>query len=262
MLRLLQGDVGSGKTAVAAVAMALVADAGRQAALLAPTDLLARQHAATLRSLLEPLGHTVTLLTGSMPAAARREALDLLAAPVDRTTAGESAGRIVVGTHALFQESVEFADLRLVVVDEQHRFGVAEREALTAKGVAPHVLLMTATPIPRTLGQILHADLDVSNLHAAPIGRIPIRTAIRDPRCGRAPRHGRAAGRPAVHRLGGRRRSPHVRDRAAGRGRRDDERDQRRAGGGAPARQLGRGGPAAPARSGTPRRRSRSSTGR
>jgi ATP-dependent DNA helicase RecG len=180
MLRLLQGDVGSGKTAVAALAMALVADAGRQAALLAPTDLLARQHANTLRALLEPLGHAVTLLTGSMPASARREALDLLAAPIDRTTAGESAGRIVVGTHALFQESVEFADLRLVVVDEQHRFGVAEREALTAKGVAPHVLLMTATPIPRTLGQILHADLDVSNLHAAPIGRIPIRTAIRD----------------------------------------------------------------------------------
>ncbi len=180
MLRLLQGDVGSGKTAVAALAMALVADAGRQAALLAPTDLLARQHANTLRALLASLGHGVTLLTGSMPAAARREALDLLAAPIDRTTAGESAGRIVVGTHALFQESVEFADLRLVVVDEQHRFGVAEREALTAKGIAPHVLLMTATPIPRTLGQILHADLDVSNLHAAPIGRIPIRTAIRD----------------------------------------------------------------------------------
>jgi ATP-dependent DNA helicase RecG len=179
MMRLLQGDVGSGKTAVAAVAMALVADAGRQAALLAPTDLLARQHAATLAGFLEPLGHSVTLLTGSMPVAARREALELIGAPLDMTTAGTSAGRIVLGTHALVQEGVRFADLRLAVVDEQHRFGVAERERLAAKGTAPHVLLMTATPIPRTLGQILHADLDVSDLHAAPVGRIPIRTAIR-----------------------------------------------------------------------------------
>lgn len=181
MMRLLQGDVGSGKTAVAAVGMALIADAGRQAALLAPTDLLARQHAVTLSAFLEPLGHVVTLLTGSMPAAARREALELIRSPVDMTTSGQSAGRIVVGTHALVQEAVTFADLRLAVVDEQHRFGVAEREALTAKGTAPHVLLMTATPIPRTLGQILHADLDVSDLHAAPIGRRPIRTAVRYP---------------------------------------------------------------------------------
>ena len=181
MMRLLQGDVGSGKTAVAAVAMALVADAGRQAALLAPTDLLARQHAATLTSFLEPLGHGVTLLSGSMSAAARREALELIGSPVDMTTSGLSAGRIVVGTHALVQEAVTFADLRLAVVDEQHRFGVSEREALAAKGTAPHVLLMTATPIPRTLGQILHADLDVSDLHATPVGRIPIKTAVRYP---------------------------------------------------------------------------------
>ncbi len=181
MLRLLQGDVGSGKTAVAALAMAFVADAGRQSALLAPTDLLARQHAATLRSLLEPLGHGVTLLTSSLPAAVRREALESIEAPVDLTSAGLSAGRVIVGTHALVQDAVRFADLRLAVVDEQHRFGVAEREALTAKGTAPHVLLMTATPIPRTLGQILHADLDVSDLHAAPLGRIPIRTTIRQP---------------------------------------------------------------------------------
>ncbi|MEA2621560.1 MAG: ATP-dependent helicase RecG [Chloroflexota bacterium] len=179
MMRLLQGDVGSGKTAVAAIAMALVADAGRQAALLAPTDLLARQHAVTLAGFLEPLGHEVTLLTGSMAAAARRSALELIEAPVGTTTSGTSAGRIVIGTHALVQESVRFADLRLAVVDEQHRFGVAEREALAAKGTAPHVLLMTATPIPRTLGQILHADLDVSDLHAAPVGRKPVRTAIR-----------------------------------------------------------------------------------
>lgn len=181
MLRLLQGDVGSGKTAVAAVAMAIVADAHRQAALLAPTDLLARQHAVTLGALLEPLGHGVTLLTGSMSAAGRRDALDLLAAPMDVTPMGLSQGRIVVGTHALVQEAVSFADLRLVVVDEQHRFGVSERESMGQKGIAPHVLLMSATPIPRTLGQVLHADLDVSDLRAAPSGRQPILTAIRQP---------------------------------------------------------------------------------
>ncbi len=181
MLRLLQGDVGSGKTAVAALALAFVADAGHQAALLAPTDLLARQHAATLASLLEPLGHGVTLLSGSMPAAGRREALSLVRAPLDESIGGISLGRVLVGTHALIQEAVSFADLRLVVVDEQHRFGVAEREALAAKGASPHVLLMTATPIPRTLGQILHADLDVSDLRAAPLGRQRIITGVRRP---------------------------------------------------------------------------------
>ena len=180
MMRLLQGDVGSGKTAVAALALAFVADAGRQGALLAPTDLLARQHAVALRRLLEPLGHGVTLLTGSLPAAERRAALEQLGAP----TAGDgllglTSGRIVVGTHALVQESVQFADLALAVVDEQHRFGVAQREALGAKGRSPHVLLMTATPIPRTLGQILLADLDVSDLRSLPAGRVPIGTGIR-----------------------------------------------------------------------------------
>jgi ATP-dependent DNA helicase RecG len=109
----------------------------------------------------------------------RRRALEALEAPLELTTGGLSEGRIVIGTHALVQEAVHFADLRLAVVDEQHRFGVAEREALAAKGTAPHVLLMTATPIPRTLGQILHADLEVSDLHAAPVGRKPIRTTIR-----------------------------------------------------------------------------------
>jgi ATP-dependent DNA helicase RecG len=180
MMRLLQGDVGSGKTAVAALALAFVADAGRQGALLAPTDLLARQHAVALARLLEPLGHATTLLTGTLSAAERRAALEQLAAP----TAGDgllglTSGRIVVGTHALVQESVQFADLALAVVDEQHRFGVAQREALGAKGRAPHVLLMTATPIPRTLGQILLADLDVSDLRAMPAGRIPVKTGIR-----------------------------------------------------------------------------------
>ncbi len=179
MVRLLQGDVGSGKTAVAALAMAFVADTQHQAALLAPTDLLARQHYQTLSRLLEPLGHDVTLLTGSVPAATRREVLELLGAPIGLTLEGRSRGRIVVGTHALVQEAVAFENLALAVVDEQHRFGVTEREALTAKGAAPHVLLMTATPIPRTLGQIVHADLDVSDLRTPPAGRQEIRTAIR-----------------------------------------------------------------------------------
>jgi ATP-dependent DNA helicase RecG len=179
MNRLLQGDVGSGKTALAALALAFVADQGGQGALLAPTDLLARQHAQTLSALLEPLGHDVTLLSGTLLAAARRDALELIAAPVDLSLEGRSRGRVVVGTHALVQEKVAFADLGLVVVDEQHRFGVAEREALAAKGRAPHVLLMTATPIPRTLGQIVHADLDVSDLRTPPQGRQKIATGVR-----------------------------------------------------------------------------------
>ena len=182
MLRLLQGDVGSGKTAVAAHALALVAGLGRQGALLAPTDLLARQHAATVGELLEPLGLGVTLLTGSLSADGRRKAVSAIAS-------GQAL--VVVGTHALFQESVQFADLGLAVIDEQHRFGVAQRNLLEAKArsvpgaadtgatPAPHVLLMTATPIPRTLGQVIYADLDVSDLRMAPTGRLPIRTATR-----------------------------------------------------------------------------------
>jgi ATP-dependent DNA helicase RecG len=180
MMRLLQGDVGSGKTAVAALALAFVADAGRQGALLAPTDLLARQHAVALSRLLNPLGHGVTLLTGSLPAAERRAALELLASPPAGAGLHDlTSGRIVVGTHALVQEAVHFADLALAVVDEQHRFGVAQREALGAKGRSPHVLLMTATPIPRTLGQIMLADLDVTDLRTPPAGRLPIPTGIR-----------------------------------------------------------------------------------
>ena len=180
MMRLLQGDVGSGKTAVAALALAFVADAGRQGALLAPTDLLARQHAVALRRLVEPLGHGVTLLTGSLAAGERREAQKLLAAPpAGEGLLGLTSGRIVVGTHALVQEAVQFADLALAVVDEQHRFGVAQREALATKGRSPHVLLMTATPIPRTLGQIVLADLDVSDLRTPPAGRLKVRTGIR-----------------------------------------------------------------------------------
>jgi ATP-dependent DNA helicase RecG len=180
MMRLLQGDVGSGKTAVAALALAFVADAGRQGALLAPTDLLARQHAVALSRLLNPLGHGVTLLTGSLPASERRAALELLASPPAGAGLHDlTSGRIVVGTHALVQEAVHFDDLALAVVDEQHRFGVAQREALGAKGRSPHVLLMTATPIPRTLGQIMLADLDVTDLRTPPAGRLPIPTGIR-----------------------------------------------------------------------------------
>jgi ATP-dependent DNA helicase RecG len=175
MLRLVQGDVGSGKTAVAAWALAAAALAGRQAALLAPTDLLARQHLATVAALLEDLAIPVTLLTGSLDARARRNALDAIAS-------GQAP--VVVGTHALLQESVSFADLALAVVDEQHRFGVEQRGALEAKagtGRQPHVLLMTATPIPRTLGQVLYADLDVSALRTAPEGRVPVKTGIKRP---------------------------------------------------------------------------------
>jgi ATP-dependent DNA helicase RecG len=174
MLRLLQGDVGSGKTAVAAYALAAAARAGLQAAILAPTDLLARQHHKTLSSLMEAAGIPVELLTGSLSAAALRQTLDLIASGM---------APVVVGTHALIQERVSFAALGLVVIDEQHRFGVEQRGQLEAKagGHAPHVLLMTATPIPRTLGQVLYADLDVSDLRTAPEGRIPIRTGIRRP---------------------------------------------------------------------------------
>ena len=174
MLRLLQGDVGSGKTAVAAWALAAVAQAGRQAAILAPTDLLARQHHRTLNDLLAPLGLPIELLTGSLRGADADRARERLA---------QGMAPIVVGTHALISESVAFADLALAVIDEQHRFGVEQRAALEAKagGRVPHLLLMTATPIPRTLGQVLYADLDVTDLRTPPEGRVRIRTGIREP---------------------------------------------------------------------------------
>ena len=174
MLRLLQGDVGSGKTAVAAWALGGAARAGLQGALLAPTDLLARQHHATLSDLLEDAGIPVTLLTGSLTSAGTKSALEAL-------RSGQA--QVVVGTHALIQERVDFAALGLVVIDEQHRFGVEQRGQLEAKagGHAPHVLLMTATPIPRTLGQVLYADLDLSTLRTPPAGRLEIKTAIRHP---------------------------------------------------------------------------------
>ncbi|MEP6638455.1 MAG: ATP-dependent DNA helicase RecG [Chloroflexota bacterium] len=172
MLRLLQGDVGSGKTAVAAHALANTALGGLQGALLAPTDLLARQHLETVGALLEGVGIGVTLLTGSLKTDVKAKALEAIAS-------GQAL--VVVGTHALIQEAVSFADLGLVVIDEQHRFGVDQRGQLEAKagGRSPHVLLMTATPIPRTLGQVLYADLDLSDLRTPPAGRVQIATGLK-----------------------------------------------------------------------------------
>lgn len=171
MLRLLQGDVGTGKTAVALVAAAATAAAGHQSAILAPTELLARQHAATAQRLLAPLGIEVSLVLGGAPAAERRAA---------RTAAAEGRAALVIGTHALFAEGAQFDSLGLVIVDEQHRFGVEERAKLLSKASRePHLLLMTATPIPRTIAQLLYADVASSELRALPAGRQPIRTAIR-----------------------------------------------------------------------------------
>ncbi|MCU1594781.1 MAG: ATP-dependent helicase RecG, partial [Frankiales bacterium] len=180
MHRLLQGEVGSGKTVVALRAMLNVVDSGGQAALLAPTEVLAQQHARSLGLLLGDLATAgelgspevatrISLLTGSVQGAARKRALGEIAS-------GEAG--IVVGTHALMSEGVEFHDLGLVVVDEQHRFGVEQREALRAKGDHPHVLVMTATPIPRTVAMTVFGDLEVSTLRELPRGRAPIATRL------------------------------------------------------------------------------------
>lgn len=166
MNRLLQGDVGSGKTAVAAAACYLCAKNGVQAALMAPTEILAVQHAHTLRQFLEPLGIPVALLTGSLPAAEKRQVLRQL-------QSGEAA--VAVGTHAMFQKSVSFGALGLVITDEQHRFGVEQRRSLAEKGGTPHKLVMSATPIPRTLALMIYGDLDISVLETLP-GRLPVRT--------------------------------------------------------------------------------------
>ncbi|MGH3815664.1 MAG: ATP-dependent DNA helicase RecG, partial [Pseudonocardiaceae bacterium] len=183
MNRLLQGEVGSGKTVVALRAMLQVVDAGRQAVLLAPTEVLAAQHARSLRDMLGDLGRAgelgsaeaatrIALLTGSLPARARKQAL---------LDACCGAAGIVVGTHALIQDRVSFADLGMVVVDEQHRFGVEQRDALrgrVADGTSPHVLVMTATPIPRTVAMTVYGDLEVSALRELPGGRLPISTTV------------------------------------------------------------------------------------
>jgi ATP-dependent DNA helicase RecG len=183
MNRLLQGEVGSGKTIVALRAMLQAVDAGRQAALLAPTEVLAAQHARSLAAMLGDLAQAgelggaehatrIALLTGSLPAAQRKQAmLDVVS----------GAAGIVVGTHALIQDKVQFADLGLVVVDEQHRFGVEQRDALRTRAgenVSPHVLVMTATPIPRTVAMTVYGDLETSSLRELPAGRSPISSAV------------------------------------------------------------------------------------
>jgi len=173
MHRLLQGDVGSGKTVVAAVAALHAVEAGYQVALMAPTELLAEQHMRTLRDWLEPLGLGVSWLSGRLGAGARRAARAA-------ATCGEAP--LVVGTHALFQDGTAFARLGLVIVDEQHRFGVDQRLSLRNKGAAagglPHQLIMTATPIPRTLAMAAYADLDTSVIDSLPPGRTPVETAV------------------------------------------------------------------------------------
>ncbi len=172
MNRLLQGDVGSGKTLVALLSMAMVAETGGQGALLAPTEVLARQHAESFRRILGKEGDALQLLLGGMKAAEKRAALA-------RIASGEA--RYVVGTHALFQEAVTFQQLQLVVVDEQHRFGVKQREALKEKGGDPHWLVMSATPIPRSLALAVFGDLDQSVLDELPPGRQPITTRLHKP---------------------------------------------------------------------------------
>jgi ATP-dependent DNA helicase RecG len=167
MLRLLQGDVGSGKTVVALLAMAAAAEAGRQSVLMAPTEILARQHAERLAPLAEAAGLKLALLTGREKGPGRARVLEGLAS-------GEIA--IAVGTHALFQEGVAFRDLALAIVDEQHRFGVHQRLLLGSKGEAVDVLVMTATPIPRTLSLTWFGDMDISVLAEKPAGRKPIAT--------------------------------------------------------------------------------------
>ena len=167
MNRLLQGDVGSGKTLVAAAAIWFAAQNGWQSAMLAPTEILARQHAANLADRLEPFGVNVTLLVGGMKAAEKRVALAAIA---------DGRAGLVVGTHAVLTDSVVFKNLGLAIVDEQHRFGVRQRGILAGKANNPHLLVMSATPIPRTLGLLMYGDLDISILDELPPGRKPIKT--------------------------------------------------------------------------------------
>lgn len=171
MCRLVQGDVGSGKTLVAAAAAYAVCKSGYQTALMAPTEILAEQHLRTLKGFLDPLGIRSALLTGAMTAKERRTLLSEL-----------SNGEIdlLIGTHALFQDGVKFNSLGLVITDEQHRFGVAQRSALSSKGSSVHTLVMSATPIPRTLSLILYGDLDLSLIDEMPAGRQPISTYVID----------------------------------------------------------------------------------
>ncbi len=169
MFRLLQGDVGAGKTAVAYLAMAAMAQSQLQSVMIAPTEILARQHYYGLKDEFSKLGMQAVLLTGSVKAAARREVLEAL-------KTGEA--QIAFGTHALFQEAVEFSELGLAVIDEQHRFGVAQRAALTSKGQAVDLLAMSATPIPRSLAMTLYGEMDISILDEKPPSRSPVQTSI------------------------------------------------------------------------------------
>ncbi len=190
MLRLLQGDVGSGKTLVALLAMLTAIETGAQAALMAPTEILARQHFATLQTMAAPAGCKVALLTGRDKGRTRQAILDGLA---------DGSIALVIGTHALFQEDVTFRDLALAVIDEQHRFGVEQRVEIANKGSGVDVLVMTATPIPRSLMLTSYGDLDATRLDEKPPGRQPIshQPGIARPQ-GRGHRRGRprAGGRP------------------------------------------------------------------
>ena len=178
MNRLVQGDVGSGKTIVAVQAMVLACGSGYQAALMAPTEILAEQHYRTMKELLEPLGLSVVLVSGGGRVAARKAI---------RGAVGSGAAQVVIGTHAVIQQGVTFAKLGLVVVDEQHRFGVLQRKTLMEKGYKPDVLVLTATPIPRTLAMTVYGDLDVSVIDQMPPGRKPVRTfLLSDSQKGRA----------------------------------------------------------------------------
>lgn len=169
MNRLVQGDVGSGKTVVAALALYLAVCNGSQGAFMAPTEVLAEQHYATLQDMLGGRGVRVGLLTGSLTASRKREGKELL-------VSGE--WDIVVGTHAILQDSVTFQNLALVITDEQHRFGVRQRETLAEKGAAPHVLAMSATPIPRTLALVLYGDMDLSVIDERPANRLPVKNCV------------------------------------------------------------------------------------
>ncbi len=175
MRRLLQGDVGSGKTVVAACAALMVLESGFNAVLMAPTEILAEQHFTTFERWFQPLGIEVRLLTGRRKLDGSESEM-----PFDATQ-GRSTRRLTIGTHALIEETVSINNLGLVIIDEQHKFGVAQRETLVRKGKYPHLLVMTATPIPRTLGLTLYGDLDVSILRELPAGRRPIKTHVRTP---------------------------------------------------------------------------------
>ena len=169
MARMVQGDVGCGKTMIAFCALYLCVRAGGQGALMAPTEILAAQHFKSAVELLAPLGISCGLVTGKMTASERRRA---------REAAASGQWQVIIGTHALISEGVEFADLRLVITDEQHRFGVRQRTMLEEKGASPHVMVMSATPIPRSLSLVLYGDLDVSIVDELPPGRTPVRTRI------------------------------------------------------------------------------------